>query len=145
MNSDNETKVSYELTFIKGDAAYFANLSEILFRPQSVFDQSINCLMSTFPDSALFQIKLSGSLREMIRNVQNVLKFPSDRSHSLDAFSEYLSNLDWLDSQHIITVLEMTDDANKLDQCLIMDAFSWAVTNLNLERRFRLSVLVILN
>ena len=136
-------KVVYDIPFVQGDAPFFLNLSEVFIRPKMCLEQSIKYLSDVFPDGVMYRASLRGDITEMVKTLQDELSFPVDKSHSLDAFGDFLCNLSWLNSSHIILVTEMLNPPDNMDNYMILDTFLWAINMLNLERRMKLSILVL--
>jgi hypothetical protein len=137
-------KVSYDLTFMNDSAPFSGNISEIYFRPISLLDSSLKYFEETFPHSKIFHSILRGDLTHMVKKLQEMLDFPSDTSHSLDAFGDYLCDLSWLGVDHVVLVVGLANEPGDLDKYMIIDTLSWTVNMLNLERARKLSVLVLL-
>lgn len=134
--------VLFDLPFLEGDIPSFANLSQMLLRPKSALPESIAFLELKFPNARIYRIALHGNIEVMLTAISERLSFPHRVSHSLDAFGDLMASLSWLNSKHVIVVLEMAEEANQLDQCMVIDAVSLAITHLNLERNIQLSVVI---
>ncbi|HEX8240840.1 MAG TPA: barstar family protein [Allosphingosinicella sp.] len=134
----------YELPIIKGDIPSFANISQMLVRPKLTLPAVIVSLELQFAEAKIYRIVLNGDTKAMFQSIGHGLGFPHDTSHNLNAFVDLMADLSWLGQRHVIVVIVMADKTLSIDQSVIIDAISLAITHLNLERRLKLSAIILL-